>query len=172
MQLQRELTTITYCACLPVTVASPSYPRLVTTLEEIAARALDKAGTGGSWKETKENFAVSSSAVMKDTITENGFSISFDGSARARLSSNLFNDRSCNSSVVISSAINANKAELFGGAVEGEVDVRQIVSSILSVTVGNCTVSGSTEAIEMTFTVPQVICIPLPLVDDAINHTH
>lgn len=157
MQLQCESTAITYCASLTVTVASPSYPRLVSTLEEIATRALDIEGTGGSWNETRKSFAVSSSAVVKDTVTENGFNISFGGSVRAHLSSNLFNDRSCNSSVVISSAINANKAALFGGAVEGEVDVRQIVSSILSVTVGNCTVSGSTDAIAITFTVPQVI---------------
>ena len=133
----------------------------MNTLEVIARGALDEVGSGGSWNQSMKNFAVSAAAI-RDALTENGYAITLDDSVRARLSSHVFNDMRCNSSVVISSVINADKKALFGGVVEGETEGRDVVSSILSVTVGNCTVSGSTEAIEMTFTVPQVILHDTP----------
>ena len=133
----------------------------MNTLEVIARGALDEVGSGGSWNQSMKNFAVSAAAI-RDALTENGYAITLYGSVRARLSSHVFNDMRCNSSVIISSVINADKKALFGGVVEGETEGRDVVSSILSVTVGNCTVSGSTEAIEMTFTVPQVILHDTP----------
>ena len=133
----------------------------MNTLEVIARGALDEVGSGSSWNQSMDNFAVSAAAI-RDALTENGYAIMLDDSVRARLSSHVFNDMRCNSSVVISSVINADKKALFGGVVEGETEGRDVVSSIFSVTVGNCTVSGSTEAIEMTFKVPQVILHDIP----------
>lgn len=135
--------------------------RLVRALDEITKGALDGAGPGSSWLQPRTNFAVSGMAIDKENLPERGFHISFgsgfEGSVKALLLKHLFNDMSCNSSVIISSVI--SKTALFAGTVEMDTDgIRnsRIVSPIFSVTVGNCTINGTTEAIEVTFKVPKV----------------
>lgn len=125
----------------------------MNSLDAIARGALDEAGTGSPWMQTMDNIVLWAAAVARGDVPVAGFSIPQDG-ANARLSTHLF-DLSCNSSTVISSVIDKNKKALFGGRVEGEAD-REVVSPILSVTVGNCNISGDQEAIEITFTVPPV----------------
>ena len=125
--------------------------RLVNSLDAIARGALGEACNGSPWTQRMDDIILWAAAVARGDVPVEGFEIPLTD-ARARLSTNLF-DMSCNSSVVISSLI--NKKALFGGRVEGEAD-RQVVSPILSVTVGNCSINGTQEAIEITFTVPEV----------------
>ena len=125
--------------------------RLVNSLDAMARGALGEAGNGSPWTQRMGDIILWAAAVARGDVPVEGFEIPLTD-ARARLSTNLF-DMSCNSSVVISSLI--NKKALFGGRVEGEAD-RQVVSPILSVTVGNCSINGTQEAIEITFTVPEV----------------
>ena len=134
--------------------------RLVRTLDEIAKGALESSGPGTSWTQPRSNFAVSGVAIDRENLPDRGFDIAFgsgfEGKVKALLRSYLFNDMSCNTSVIFSSVI--NKMAVFAATVEGDTDGNsRIVSPILSVTIGNCAINGTMEAIEITFLVPQVM---------------
>ena len=142
----------------------PSSPcltiRLIQALDEITRGALDGTGPGSSWMQPRNNFAVSGMAIDRVNLPDNGLHISFgsgfEGKVKAQLFKHLFNDMSCNSSVILSSVL--NKTAVFAATVERETNGNsRIVSSIISVTVGNCAIKGTMEAIEITFQVPQVM---------------
>ena len=129
-------------------------------MDEITRGALDEAGPDSSWLQPRTNFAVSGMAIDREDLPDKGVHISFGSefadSVKALLFKHLFNDMSCNTSVIISSVI--SKTALFAGTVEEDSDGNsRIVSPIFSVTVGNCAINGTTEAIEITFKVPKVI---------------
>lgn len=136
-----------------------SHIRLVRTLDEIAKAALEGVGPGTSWTRPRSNFAVSGVAIDRENLPDRGFHIAFgsgfEGKVKALLLNHLFNDMSCNTSVIFSSVI--NKTSIFATTVEGDTDgSSHIVSPVLSVTIGNCAINGTMEAIEITFLVPQV----------------
>ena len=140
--------------------SSHCHIRLVRTLDEITKGALEGSGPGTSWTRPRSNFAVSGVAIDRENLPDRGFHIAFgsgfEGKVKALLRSYLFNDMSCNTSVIFSSVI--NKMAVFAATVEGDTDGNnRIVSPVLSVTIGNCAINGTMEAIEITFLVPQVM---------------
>ena len=134
--------------------------RLVRTLDEITKGELEGSGPGTSWTRPRSNFAVSGVAIDRENLPDRGFDIAFgsgfEGKVKALLLNHLFNDMSCNTSVIFSSVI--SKTAVFALAVEGDTDGNsRIVSPVLSVTIGNCAINRTMEAIEITFLVPQVM---------------
>ena len=122
--------------------------------------ALEGSGPGTLWTRPRSNFAVSGVAIDRENLPDIGLHIAFgsgfEGRVKALLLNRLFNDMSCNTSVVFSSVI--NKTAVFAATVEGDTDGNsRIVSPVLSVTIGNCAINGTMEAIEITFLVPQVM---------------
>ena len=129
-------------------------------MDEIGKDALEGANPGSSWMQNRTNFAVSGMVADRENLPDEGFRISFgsgfNGSVKALLFKHVFNEMVCNSSTFVSSVI--SKIALFRAIVEGDVNQNsRIVSHIFTITIGNCTINGRVEAIEITFKVPQVI---------------